>query len=205
MKRTLPLIFAASLLLLLTSCRPTYQKMNAWEQAHALKESILLVPLSDPGEQVGIYEQYGQHRRARKLRKKYDKQNGKIIEAFASRWDYCPVYFYYLSDENRILNQGRRDLFLNQGLVRDASIAPNLQQYFLAEFEPITQWQGDATRETIALVIKDTEYRALSAPFPNAEKVNSFSSRSSLNSSVKTLNYRLNRFYERRNDYLARQ
>ena len=207
MKNSTFLFFLVPVLLLFTSCAPTYQRLVAYDQVEAMRNGVLLVPLSPDTERAERLERYGLERRAKRVRKRSEKQCHQLMEAFASEFTFCPVYFCLAQDLSLILDEGQTGLYIDKSLTynTDLFVDPAENAFFLGGIESVWQSQGDNDKEVEMFIIRDVWGNALTRPFPDAVEIGQNVSASRLRSSIRTLNTNLGRFYEQRQNYMERQ
>lgn len=169
-----------------------------------MKGAPLLVPLPSLEEDLDRWERYGYVNKARRIRKRWAKRNGKIMEAFRENYAFGPVYFYFYPDERAIFSQGQTGLFVDKDLKRNSSIRPDLTRFYVAEFEETVEYQGENEEEVMAIVLKDAQFRMLPNPLPAVEQVHGFPSGGSISRAVRQMNRDLERFWERRERFVTR-
>lgn len=207
MKTSTLLAFSGILILLLfTSCAPTYQRLVAYDHIEAMRGGALLIPLRSGEEKAARLSKYGLRRRADRSRRKSQKQSRLIVEAFAGNFDFCPVYFCFEEDVNAILDNGQSGLFVGADLDYDPDlyIDPQANSVFLGYVETVWQDRGDDGEEVEMLIIRDAWGNGISQPFPGAAEIGNNVSRMGLKSAVRDLNTNLGRFYQKRQTYVNR-
>lgn len=167
--------------------RPRQQaKIKATANIQQLKKSVLLVRLSEKKNTINAMKKVGKDKLAAKTKHKQREKNKKIIAAFLSNFDFCPVYFFF-SDDSKYIRNKQLDsvIFLNENLEHDTSIKVNTRTFFTAELgvtEPdttnyssetyfdkgkkSTTYYGAGEISLSALIIKDDQIYQLGKPFP---------------------------------------
>jgi hypothetical protein len=167
------------------------QRQQAIAQINELKNGTLLVRLHSSQSKTEWLKEAGKERRAIRTQSRQEKENRKIVSAFRKNFHFCPVMFFYSSNSEKILQKDFSGIFLNDSLLPDSTLAPDItKKFFIAEFtdlEPDTQkyFSGyrlgtdtAGNRQTVinyygatnfgfyALVIRDENFAQLRKPFP---------------------------------------
>lgn len=173
------------------------QKQYAEKSIKELKSGVLLVRLDLRQREIDYYEKYDNHEAAEKVRKAQQQKNQLITKAFASQFDFCPVYYFAMHDSHHLLEHGLDSMvFLNDQGEVDSSIVVSDTTYFIAEFGKIEQdtvayynnsapntslsdpgrntLYGGAKNNRSALVVRNAEFQQLRDPFPYFSKYASF-------------------------------
>ena len=103
------------------------------QQVKTLKTTALLVRLRGYKKQIAIFEEQGDTAMVRLIKQKRDIQNLSLIEAFAFKFDFCPVYFFYNYDSRKIKNREFEGVFLNSNLQKDSTIRFELDTFLIGE------------------------------------------------------------------------
>ena len=166
------------------------QKKAAKKAIRELRTGVLLVRLNFNEKEIAYFEKYQNHTEANKIRTKNLQSNSAIIEAFTKNFDFCPVYFFSMSDSRKIV-EGKLDsvIYYNASCVADSSIRPKASTYLIAEFGAIEQdtmyyykgslpdasksdgknnnsYYGGDKNPISALVIRNRDFYQLREPFP---------------------------------------
>ena len=105
-------------------------KAMATRQIRQLKESVLFVRLQSGKKSAEALQKTGNENEAEKLLLESRKENIEIIKAFRSKFNFCPVYFFYADQTGFILKKEFYKRFLNDSLHEDSTIVPNSQSDF---------------------------------------------------------------------------
>jgi hypothetical protein len=116
--RLLLLLLAVAALLAGASCASTKTTRPVIE---SVKQNGICFRLMDYKQRIEYFEKQGQTDRAEAERKKQRDYNQYVRQLFKSNFDFCPVYFFYAS-QNEALLEGR-PVLLNDNLEVDPSIA----------------------------------------------------------------------------------
>jgi hypothetical protein len=182
-----------------------YNRTIAYQQIKDLKTGALVVRLKTNDKSVLAYRQSGRNEIADRMVADRATMNRKIITAFRSFLDFCPVYFIYTKNTDD-LKTGKNGIFLNDTLAIDTSIYIKENFYLLAEYGSVManervdeyHYKGVYTTQESsrvvgqsALVMLDTSNIQLKEPFPFYETVYL----DNYNKAVEKFNRGLHKFY----------
>lgn len=149
-------------------------------QINALKNGALVVRLKTNDKSIEAYRNNGRNDIADRMEAERLVQNQKIVTAFKSSFDFCPVYFMYSRNTANLL-KGEQGLFLNDTLGVDTTIRLKQTYFLFAEYGTVTSNQpGDAyhysgvnktepstnAMSTSTIFVSDTTLMQLAEPFP---------------------------------------
>lgn len=155
-----------------------------------LKKTALLIRLRGYRKQIERYEKVGNAKMVNFTKRKRDMHNSEIISAFTQNFDFCPVYFFYNYDTDKIKNKEFKNVFLNHNLKHDSTIVFQLDTFLIGElgyvvtdtvtvidnhiihrdqanritYEPIYYQQNDFTNYGFS--IRDQDFKFIGKPFP---------------------------------------
>lgn len=194
-------------------------KIDSKRQIIELHNGALLVRLKQKQKSINALKKQGRVKLANKVELKQKNRNSYIIDAFKTRFDFCPVYFFYSSDSKYIRNNELDSVsFLNDSLIVDKTIILKDTNFYVAEFghiepEETFTYQSSAnvaaneTKITYsgasdisfkAVIIKTKNFKQLKEPFPFYSKEKSGSNkRANINTAVTKLDYILKKFYKK--------
>ncbi len=109
------------------------RKVYAQKNIQTLKKTALLVRLRGYKKQIAAYQEKGDTVMVNLMKKKRDEQNQSIVDAFASEFSFCPVYFFYNYDTKKIRNKEYTNVFVNKDLRIDPAIEFNLDTFLIGE------------------------------------------------------------------------
>ncbi len=109
------------------------RKAYAHENIQILKKTALLVRLRGYKKQIDAYSNRGDTTMVKLMKKKRDDYNQSIVDAFASNFDFCPVYFFYNYDTKKIKNKDFSNVFINKNLEIDEGIKFDLDTFLIGE------------------------------------------------------------------------
>lgn len=153
----------------------TSRDKNAREHISSLKNGALLVRLRTSDIAIKKLEDAGNKEMAASIRKQRQSENKKLADAFRQHFTFCPVYFFFSSDSDKIKNGQPDGILLNQDLKRDPSIALGGKKIYVTEITDLEQFrsQPDNPSESHnpevsfkALVVRDAHLHQLAKPFP---------------------------------------
>lgn len=119
MKKSILFILLLSISILTFSSDQKQERgEKAQNQIIQMKQSILLVRLSDKAPVIKALEEKGMEQRARAVKAKQEEVNKEIMKSFAN-FDFCEVYFFYSEDSEYLLNKnfGKVTLFQSSELL----------------------------------------------------------------------------------------
>lgn len=185
-----------------------------------MKQSVLLVRLHTKKASIQALRDIGKNEDADKIESRQRLENLRIVSAFRRHFNFCPVYFFYSEySQNIIDKQFDKVLFINDSLVEDPSIKPDLSSFYISEFanhqpdtamyysgstyradgsdnpEPVKKYYGGTELQIEGLLVENQVFVQLSDPFPNFIKSGIFNSKEMANKCVTKLNDRLHNFY----------
>lgn len=163
---------------------------TAKQQINELKNGVLLVRLKTQQPKIDALKKTGRLIAAQKVADEQAFKNYKIAKAFQSKFDFCPVLFFY-SHQSKYILSGQYDSiqFLNSSLQPDTSLKLKSTNFYVAEFgvlqedtlkkfegnvyeygangiEPRPEYHGNTTRHIEALVVLSKQLIQLRNPFP---------------------------------------
>lgn len=106
-----------------------YSKVKLQE----LKRTALLVRLRGYKKQIDAYSERGDTAMVKLMKQKRDEHNQSIIDAFATEFDFCPVYFFYNFDTKKIKDKDFKNVFVNKSLEIDGTIEFDLDTFLIGE------------------------------------------------------------------------
>lgn len=83
---------------------------KAAHHINKVKNSALLIRLSDERKRIAYMEKMGKAEQAQTLRNQTKEANEEMIAAFKKYYTFCPVYFYYSSEADAVLKEKKFDL-----------------------------------------------------------------------------------------------
>ncbi|CAN5370410.1 hypothetical protein BH09BAC1_BH09BAC1_03160 [soil metagenome] len=183
-----------------------WKRQYAQEQIKALKGGTLLVRLHSRDKSVNLYRQNGQHEIANKIEDEQFQENKAIVAAFTRYFNFSKVYFFNADDTEKIKAGNMQGIFLNSQMQGDATIAPRLDTFMVAEFGPLEGETRVIPGDTLvplpdyvsgevlerALVIRDKNFMQMRDPFPYYIRG---ANRSKIEKQVTRLNERLQSYY----------
>jgi hypothetical protein len=194
-------------------------KIDSKRQIVELHNGVLLVRLKQKQKSIDGLREQGRDKLADKVELNQKNRNSYIIDAFNSRFDFCPVYFFYSSDSKHVRNNKIDSIsFLNDSLIKDISITLKDTNYYITEFGRVepeetftyqssTHLPKGETRATYsggsdfsfkAVTVKTKNFKQLKEPFPYYSKEKSGSNkRANINNAVSKLNLSLKKFYNK--------
>ncbi|MGB1205733.1 MAG: hypothetical protein ACPG5B_08815 [Chitinophagales bacterium] len=146
-----------------------------------LKEGALLVRLKTRSKSLKAYEKAGASYLVKKIKKERDAENQKIVNLFNEYFDFCPIYFFYTDDTERLLSGEHKGIFLDDKLKKDKAIVLDKDFFLIAEFGVLLEEKIWADSAVLAanqnkmyqhqalnkvIVIKDKNLEQLKRPFP---------------------------------------
>lgn len=178
-------------------------KIKSSDELYKLVNGALVVRLKTNRRKIDAYLAAGYEDKAKELELELKAVNRSIMSHFLAYFNFTDVYFIYVEDYAKLLNQEFSGYFLNEKMEYDPSIKMSNPNFFFCDRgpayavamknsnDPNTKVASDVPRTQDAFVIKDQELNQLVDPFP-------FSSIIRLNDiegGVKRLNKGLIQFY----------
>lgn len=155
------------------------REQRAKRQIVELRNGVLLVRLRTQENAIKQLQKTDK-RLADALRKNQYKENKQLADAFRKDFNFCPVYFFYSTDSEKLLNGEMKGLLLNEGLEKDTTVRLPEKPVFVAEITNIeefrpeqfpAQTEANAEMSFRALVIRDSKLNQLASPFPYYVKI----------------------------------
>ncbi len=153
-------------------------KEQAYTHIEQLKDGILLVRLQSKHKNIAAYKAAGYHATAQKVANDQLKHNQHIVKIFKANFDFCPIYFFYAKDTDKLYDPNT-SIFLDDQLNYAPTISPSGQTFYIAEMtalkdSDLLEESGDNKPKNYhvnttlqrVIVIKDAQLQQLSAPFP---------------------------------------
>jgi len=186
-----------------------------------LKSGVLLVRLQTQNPEINALKEKGLNNQAEQELQNQALYNKTIINAFKNKFNFCPVYFFFSDNSEKVRNKEFKNIFLNDNLAVDSTIKINPLFYFTAEFGFTEQDTAESTYKSVlyekndsgslehpeyhygspdmrldALVIKSDQFVQLSKPFPYYAKINKLLSvKSQVEDAVELMNTKLKKYY----------
>ncbi len=193
----------------------------AREEIKELKSSVLLVRLHTKTKSIEALRKVGNIKLADKIEQEQSSLNLRIINAFKSDFNFCPVYFFFSDESKYILSREFDSIsFINANLLPDKSIKPEIMNFFIAEFgspsqdttqyyshttyeangdfsaAPVQHYSGGAITGAEGLIIKDSNFYQVRKPFPSFVKYPFFAKKTNTEiKCVAKMNLKLTNFY----------
>ncbi|KAA9327373.1 hypothetical protein [Adhaeribacter soli] len=148
---------------------------NAKAHIAAFKDGVLLVRLRTSEIAIKKLEDSGNKQMAASVRQQREKDNQKLAAAFRKHFTFCPVYFFYSYDSEKVKAGQFTGIMLDHNLKPDSSILPPDKKIYISEITELEQYrqQPDLPQESNnpevsfkALVIRDGKFHQLAKPFP---------------------------------------
>ena len=96
---------------------------------------VLLVRLKQKQKSIDALRKRNRKKLANKIELKQQNRNSYIIDAFNTKFDFCPVYFFYSDDSKHVRTNNLDSVsFLNDSLFIDTSITLLDTNFYIAEF-----------------------------------------------------------------------
>lgn len=201
------------------------KRILAKKQINQLKDGSLLVRLQTKENSIAALRKIGKDKLAVKVETKQRNYNIGIISAFKTNFNFCPTYFFFSDySQNIIERQVYKVAFLSDSLLADNTIKFNNQKFLTAEFGTIEQdtaeyfshssyesdgngslkrvenYHGRPHMDFAALTIKSDQLIQLRRPFKYYTRTfDKLPIKRSLNKTVKRMNKKLNKFYNKIN------
>src|SRR4051812_8221178 len=85
------------------------------EQIHILKNGVLLFELSKKENTIKAMIDAGKQKEAQRTRSETETYNEEIVSAFKKYFTFCPVYFFYSEDADKVLDKKLNEIvFLDE-------------------------------------------------------------------------------------------
>ena len=142
------------------------------ENLNNLKNGFLLVRLRTSENAIKSLEKAGNQTMANTVKVQQQKNNLRLKAAFRENFTYCPVYFFYSSDSDKLLRGETKGILLNENLEKDSSLTFPQKPFLVAELTDVQPSNADriggASGENTfrALVLRDNQLQQLKRPFP---------------------------------------
>lgn len=197
-----------------------HSRALARQQIADLKNGAILVRLQTKEHTLRALREAGLNGRADREEKELLAKNRDIVEAFRVNFSFCPSYFFFSDQSEKILNGELKNVeFLNADLEPDPSIDLDHGTYLIAEFGNVTEdtaghfsgyrtevngnwsvervptYYGSTNMGFGALIVKSDRMVQLKRPFPYY--VRTFDMLRSVEKCVSKLNRKLLRYYGR--------
>jgi hypothetical protein len=155
------------------------REQRAKKQIAEMKDGVLLVRLRTQENAIRQLQKIDK-RQADALKHAQLKENKQLAEAFLKNFTFCPVYFFYSTDSDKLINGETTGILLNEKLEKDPAIILGEKPVFVAEITNIEQFRpeqfstqpsSDAEISFRALVVRDGKLNQLASPFPYYVKI----------------------------------
>jgi hypothetical protein len=170
-----------------------------------LSSGALLVSLQERAMGIASLRKMGYDASANQIIKQQLLQNKIIVNGFRKRFNYCPVYFFYNTNNDSVLAGHTNGIFLDTNLVVDPTIKLR-ESFFLVAEEGDMEMADQATDEDSAnaqpvatytvrsggILVMDSRFKVLHSPFPYFTEYSTFNK---FGKAVEKLNERLTDIY----------
>tara|TARA_R110000868_G_scaffold59371_2_gene182222 strand:+ start:10 stop:510 length:501 start_codon:yes stop_codon:yes gene_type:complete len=115
-------------------------RIESKQQIKMLFDGVLLVRLKTRKSSIEALKKIGKFKKAKKYEKGQVELNKAIIHAFKNNFDFCPTYYFFSNESNKI-HKGALDQvkFQNDSLFHDSNISVQTKNFLIAEFGNIAQ------------------------------------------------------------------
>jgi hypothetical protein len=183
------------------------KEKQAANQIKNLKNGVLLVRLRTQENAIKSLEKANNKAGADKIRSQQLQVNKLLTNAFQKNFTFCPVYFFYSWDTETVKNGTTSGVFLDSNLNLDSNLKLPEKPFFIAEITNVEPERQDPNNQNSgynseaafpALVMRDSTFTQLAAPFPFFVKVRqSFPPRKRTESELVTmLDQKLQKYYK---------
>jgi len=144
----------------------------------------LIVRLKSRDKNIAAYRNSGNTAIADEMEEKDRLLNRQIMDAFKTQLRFCAVYFMYARSSKKFA-EGARNVFLNEGLREDSSIAFNHSFFLFVDYgtallnESVNSYtytnqmqEGSTPGNSQSYTVLDTDFKQLHAPFPYQTMLN---------------------------------
>lgn len=110
------------MILALVCCNKSYAQTSEQlsAQLKEMKKYGLVFRLQDYKRRMEYYESKGLNDRAKEEKAKIEQENRDLVQYFQQEFDFCPIRFYYVSQDDELLRG--KPVLLNSSMQPDASI-----------------------------------------------------------------------------------
>jgi hypothetical protein len=137
------------------------RKEQAALEIEQLKKGVLLVRLKTGSLQLKSLEDAGNKKEAEAYRNKLKTENEAIVTAFRSQFKFCPVFFFYSNNSEKVRNGDFLNYLLNDELQPDSTMHIPASDYYLT-----TEFGFTEKQQIQGLVVMDRDFNQLRPPFP---------------------------------------
>lgn len=179
---------------LVSACQTAkIRKKTADDLAQDLEQGALLVRLHTAENKAAALRQTGKNEEAGQLIAQRQAFNDSVRSAFASQYDFSPVYFFYAKD-SRLVREKKFEEILHDAQEKVVAVDQIADRPLLAaEFGEV---QAPASQAGLdALLVLDDQLRQLSAPFPFSVPTHLYSRNVLHQKAVASLNLKLKTYY----------
>lgn len=120
-------LLVLGLVLLVTACSTPRAARPVIE---SVKSNGICFRLMDYKQRIEYFEKQGQHQRAEEERNKQLEYNRYVRRLFQENFDFCPVYFFYASQNDALLQD--QPVLLNDNMETDSTISLPSKVYIAA-------------------------------------------------------------------------
>ncbi|MBK0401735.1 hypothetical protein I5M27_01985 [Adhaeribacter sp. BT258] len=140
-----------------------------------LKNGVLLVRLRTSEKAISSLEKAGNEQMAATLKRRQEAENKRLIAAFQQHFKFCPVYFFFSTNSEKIKAGNYMGGFVNENLQPAADPQITERNYYVAEITDLEQYRpepddlnasNNAEVSFKALVVRDNDFHQLTKPFP---------------------------------------
>jgi hypothetical protein len=155
---------------------------EAVKHIKALKNGVLLIRLHTADIAIKSLQKAGNETMAADLQRQQDVQNKQLAAAFQEHFTFCPVYFFYSTDSEKVKQGELKGVLMGKDLRPDSSIAVTPENIYVSEITQLEQFRSQAEQAHAnnnpevsfrALVIRNNELHQLAKPFPYFIKASS--------------------------------
>ncbi|PCH93365.1 MAG: hypothetical protein COB85_07280 [Bacteroidetes bacterium] len=185
------------LMFVANSCRQTRARSEM--SIKHLSTGCILVRLHTAELQLKLLREADNFKAVSQLEENLRERNIEIVKAFRMEFKFCPVYFFFSNNSNRIRQNKVDSIFVNDNLENDPRIKPVFDHMFIVDVGDVAFQAFGGTMKGI--LVMDNQFKALERPFPYyVRRSKPFPVLSKgFSEMVEELNFRLVKYYLRQN------
>jgi len=164
-------------------------------------DGCIFVRLRTGQTKIDKLNELGYSKAAKIEEKEVEEENKNIIAGFNEHWDFSKFYFFYSDESLKIKNGQFSEVeFIGKNLKVDSSIKCDCKDGFIVDLSRtssnILEDSNNSGTVLEGLIVRDRNFKQLSAPFPFLSKKYFAIFKRSISTMVRNLNNDFHRYYK---------
>lgn len=179
------------------------KEAEARKEIISLSKSSIMVKLPTSSNKIKWLLENGDTVGAKSIKEEQYASNLKVVQAFRKTFNFCPVYFFYSDQVDKIKTGKWEGVFLDDELKPLKSVMPILTSYYILDLgyfsnsykvDDENSYINISDKEYYGFLLKTAQFKRLEPPLPYFQKVFRTGNEIDWLKTISSLNYRLNQY-----------